>query len=79
MGKEGVATTLQFGKFVLQHEAFISGNFDTHFVQHYFTPDKLQQADEAEIAAELALKLYLEHKNQLVVAPSVVSDWFQKR
>jgi acetyl-CoA carboxylase biotin carboxylase subunit len=76
---EGVATTLQFGKFVLQHEAFITGNFDTHFVNHYFTPDKLQQADEADVAAQLALHLYLEHKNQLVVSPVGVSDWFQKR
>jgi acetyl-CoA carboxylase biotin carboxylase subunit len=76
---EGVATTLQFGKFVLEHEAFISGKFDTHFIQHYFTPDKLQKADEVEIAAQLALNLYLAHKNQLVVNSIGVSDWFQKR
>jgi len=33
----GVKTTLDFGKFVLKHEAFISGNFDTNFVKHYFS------------------------------------------
>jgi pyruvate carboxylase subunit A len=76
---EGVATTLQFGKFVLEHEAFISGKFDTHFIQHYFTPDKLQKEDEVEIAAQLALNLYLAHKNQLEISPVGVSDWFQKR
>ena len=32
---EGVATTLAFGKFVMQHEAFRSGEFDTGFVIHY--------------------------------------------
>jgi acetyl/propionyl-CoA carboxylase alpha subunit len=28
---EGVQTTLPFRKFVCEHEAFRSGNFDTHF------------------------------------------------
>ena len=32
----GVKTTLDFGKFVLKHQAFISGQFDTNFVKHYF-------------------------------------------
>ena len=72
---EGVATTLSFGKFVLQHQAFISGNFDTHFVKHYFTPDKLQKQDEAQVASILALKLYLEHKRQLVVTNSTTTNW----
>ena len=76
---EGVATTLPFGKFVLQHEAFITGQFDTHFVKHYFTPDKLNNADEAEIAAILAVKLFLTHKKQLVVPKVANSEWYQKR
>ncbi|WP_299524345.1 acetyl-CoA carboxylase biotin carboxylase subunit [uncultured Lutibacter sp.] len=59
---EGVKTTLPFGKFVCQHEAFTSGNFDTHFVKNYYTPEKLQAGlnEEAEIAALVALKLYFE-------------------
>lgn len=32
----GVKTTLDFGKFVMKHPAFRSGNFDTNFVKHYF-------------------------------------------
>lgn len=36
---EGVSTTLPFGKFVFQHEAFRSGNFDTHFVKKYYSPE----------------------------------------
>jgi propionyl-CoA carboxylase alpha chain len=32
----GLHTTLDFGKYVLKHEAFKSGNFDTNFVKHYF-------------------------------------------
>jgi acetyl/propionyl-CoA carboxylase alpha subunit len=38
---EGVATTLPFGKFVMQHEAFRSGDFDTGFVKKY-NPEQLK-------------------------------------
>ncbi|MDN3705533.1 acetyl-CoA carboxylase biotin carboxylase subunit [Myroides ceti] len=58
---EGVSTTLPFGKFVFEHEAFVSGNFDTNFVKKYYSADiiKEHQAKEAEIAALIALKQYL--------------------
>jgi acetyl-CoA carboxylase biotin carboxylase subunit len=64
---EGVATTLPFGKFVFEHPAFISGQFDTHFVNKHFHPEHLQahKADEAEIAAFIALDIYLHHRRQL--------------
>ena len=66
---EGAKTTLPFGKFVCQHEAFISGNFDTHFVKNYYTPVKLQAGleEEAKIAALVALKIYLEDQKKLRV------------
>jgi propionyl-CoA carboxylase alpha chain len=59
---EGVQTTLPFGKFVFEHEAFRSGNFDTHFVKNYYSAEMLksQIAQEAEIAAKVALKQYFE-------------------
>ena len=44
----GIQTTLAFGKFVMQHEAFVSGNFDTHFVNKYFLPEYLMQENEEE-------------------------------
>ena len=37
----GLKTTLDFGKYVLKHEAFRSGNFDTNFVKHYFEDPKI--------------------------------------
>lgn len=66
---EGVKTTLPFGKFVFEHQAFQSGKFDTHFVKNYYSIDKLKdQIDkEAEIAAILGLKLYLEDQKILRV------------
>ena len=59
---EGVQTTLPFGKFVFQHEAFRSGKFDTNFVKKYYSPEVLndQKAQEAEIAAKIALKQYFQ-------------------
>ncbi|MGQ7944833.1 acetyl-CoA carboxylase biotin carboxylase subunit [Flavobacterium sp. WC2509] len=59
---EGVQTTLPFGKFVFEHEAFRSGKFDTHFVKKYYSPEilKEQAGKEAEIAALIALKQYFE-------------------
>ena len=64
---EGVSTTLPFGKFVFEHEAFRSGNFDTHFVKKYYSAEKLESKtkEEAEIAALVALKQYLEDRQQL--------------
>ncbi|AOM77527.1 acetyl-CoA carboxylase biotin carboxylase subunit [Pedobacter steynii] len=56
----GIKTTLGFGKFVMQHEAFRSGDFNTHFVSKYFSPDRLKETDgqEAMIAAVVAAMSY---------------------
>jgi len=56
----GLETTLGFCKFVMEHEAFRSGNFDTRFVQNYFTPSSLQSGnheDEEIIAAALSTQI----------------------
>lgn len=56
----GVQTTLAFCRFVMLHEAFTSGNFDTHFVKHYFTPEVLKrEANQEEIEVAAALVAYL--------------------
>lgn len=60
----GIETTLQFCKFVLKHEAFVSGKFDTRFIGLYYTPEKLEEpadSDEEIIAAILTNHL-LTHK-----------------
>ncbi len=61
---EGVSTTLPFGKFVMEHEAFRSGDFDTGFVKAFYDADKLKSAleTEANIAALIALRQYVEDK-----------------
>ncbi len=47
----GVATTLDFCTFTLDHEAFVSGKFDTNFVKDHFTPEVLKQSNTDEEAA----------------------------
>jgi acetyl-CoA carboxylase biotin carboxylase subunit len=69
---KGVQTTLPFGKFVCEHPAFVSGNFDTHFVKKYFQPEMLlaEQEKRAQMAAQLALKAFLEDQKILRVNQS---------
>lgn len=73
----GVATTLPFGRFVMDHPAFLSAQFDTNFVKTYFTPELLreQEAEAAEVAAQMALHLYLQQKKQLKTIPSTETNW----
>lgn len=66
----GVQTTLSFCKFALQHDSFVSGNFDTNFVKNYYTPDILKENTEEEevLAALMAAKLFESIKNDTQVA-----------
>ena len=58
----GVYTTLDFGRFAINHEAFRSGQFDTHFVDAHFTSASLERSSDlsdveiAQLAAGLAGK-----------------------
>ncbi|MGM9511855.1 acetyl-CoA carboxylase biotin carboxylase subunit [Larkinella sp. GY13] len=82
----GVQTTLPFCRFVMLHDAFRSGQFDTHFVNHYFTPDKLTpetSLEETQLAGVLAAWLF--QNRQVKTAPEVVvtdakkSKWKERR
>ncbi|WP_316750598.1 acetyl-CoA carboxylase biotin carboxylase subunit [Pedobacter gandavensis] len=79
----GIKTTLGFGKFVMQHEAFKSGDFNTHFVSRYFNPERVKPADENEalMAAVMAAITY-KKKSVAVLADSSeqqVSNWKRNR
>jgi propionyl-CoA carboxylase alpha chain len=64
---KGVQTTLPFGKFVFEHEAFRSGNFNTHFVKNYYSVDKMKAKtdEEAKLAAIIAVKQYIKDQEKL--------------
>ena len=57
---EGIATTLPFGRFTVDHPAFISGDFDTGFVKQHYSPEAIQhqQAAEEEVAALVGVALF---------------------
>ncbi|MBK5285342.1 MAG: acetyl-CoA carboxylase biotin carboxylase subunit [Bacteroidia bacterium] len=80
----GVETTLSFCHFVMEHPAFTTGKFDTHFVSKYFTPEKNPESneDEAEIAAvATALMMNVNKVNNLKNNSSSdsVSKWKNRR
>jgi propionyl-CoA carboxylase alpha chain len=82
----GLQTTLDFCRFVLEHPAFRSGQFDTGFVAQHFSPDQLQTPltpDETEAAALAALHFLAHHSTPehppIVAARPAQSAWVQRR
>jgi acetyl-CoA carboxylase biotin carboxylase subunit len=79
----GIETTLPFGKFVMQHDAFTSGKFDTHFVKKYFHSENLieEKEEEAFIAAIIAAQLMQQKPQQGNSATAVKSEstWKKNR
>ncbi|GAA4297664.1 acetyl-CoA carboxylase biotin carboxylase subunit [Nibribacter koreensis] len=87
----GIETTLPFGKFVMEHEAFRSGNFDTKFINRYFTDPSVLKSksnpEEEEIAAVLAAIFSGQAKTGQTAtateasaqASSGMSDWRKNR
>lgn len=83
----GIETTLSFGEFVLTHEAFLSGNFDTHFIQKFFNPEELKKIDvtdeELSVLASAAISFFLQNKSENISAVSATnladSQWYNSR
>ncbi len=64
----GIQTTLDFCRFALRHEAFVSGRFDTKFVELHFSPEKLEPVftpEEGELLAALAVEFFQKEDNRL--------------
>lgn len=78
----GIQTTLAFGKFVMKHEAFVSGKFDTHFVSKYFLPEYLFDGNEEEaMIAALIGSVFMQRQDNLSTAETVpdLSPWNKNR
>jgi len=79
----GVETTLDFCKFVLKHEAFVSGKFDTGFIGKYFKPEMLKgntiHSDIAAMAANLIFDQAKPKQAVLTDTPVKKSKWKQNR
>lgn len=81
----GVTTTLNFCRFALEHEAFRSGKFDTHFVKNHFNIAQLEQKlnnEESEAAALFMQWLKNNYKTASSATPSeehISSTWQKNR
>jgi acetyl/propionyl-CoA carboxylase alpha subunit len=73
----GLSTTLPFGRFVMEHEAFTSGQFDTHFVKHYYTPEAIleQQHRHAREVALVALRVWKEEQQLCKPVQQASTSW----
>lgn len=60
---KGVKNTLAFGSYVMNHEAFVSGNFDTGFVKDHFKPEDLNKECEEEIKVAALLARHIFHSS----------------
>ncbi len=71
----GVKTTLPFCEFVLQHEAFRTGNFTTKFVEQYFTPEVLDVEHDPEVIdVALTVSAFLDQARDQRLMPQVPSN-----
>ncbi len=69
----GMATTIPFCHFAMEHEGFRQGDFTTHFVDEEFDPDALHLDDpERNELAALAATLYY-RRTQEEDAPTIAS------
>jgi propionyl-CoA carboxylase alpha chain len=78
----GPITTLGFGRFVMMHEAFRSGNFDTHFVKNHFSIEKYDASylEEEKMGVIFASQYFDKLKNvELVTQINLESNWKRNR
>jgi propionyl-CoA carboxylase alpha chain len=77
----GVETTLDFCQFVLAHEQFKSGKFNTNFVKEFFTAESLTPPvtqELEEVAAVVAAVTLQQKENELIEAADAhppLSPW----
>jgi len=82
----GIQTTLDFCRFALVHEAFQSGDFDTKFVERYFTPELLEPSfteEEKVLLAALAVEFFDEEDRKIhpkeALSATPTTQWTNRR
>ena len=82
----GIQTTLPFGRFVMQNEAFRKGTYSTDFVNNHFKPEFLtndSSEDENILASILAAKVFSEKETKKLISNNnhsgSQSGWKQNR
>ena len=79
----GIQTTLGFGRFVMTHDVFKSGQFDTHFVSKYFHADSLKTETEDEAFVAALAAVFAQKTNTITSNPAEqtasASSWRKNR
>ncbi len=79
----GIETTLSFGTFAMKHEAFVSGKFDTKFIDNYFKPELLKPETQFDEVTALAAStvFYAQGKSSTTIHEhsSTESNWKKNR
>lgn len=75
----GIPTTLNFGRFVMQHPKFIEGDFDTNFISSYYTKEGIKKQDQSllEAAAIFTFLEFNEQKKPTIASHS--SNWKNRK
>ena len=75
----GIPTTLDFGRFVMQHPKFIEGDFDTNFISSYYTKEVIKKQDQSllEAAAIFTFLEFNEQKKPTIASHS--SNWKNRK
>lgn len=65
---EGIDTTLAFGRFVMDHEEFKSGNYTTNFINKYFDKQSIHNyfSLASEAGAYLVAQMFTKEKSKVV-------------
>lgn len=79
----GIKTTMSFCKFAINHEAFVSGDFDTNFVKYFFKDPSILDVNDSETlhVASIMSNYFIAQENPSAdYTPSGDStDWFKNR
>ena len=80
----GIQTTLPFGEFVMNHKAFIDGDFNTHFIQDHFDAERdLTGPDEISDELAVAAATFFEGSEKVSQAKSSKdesnNEWYANR
>lgn len=77
---KGIPTTLNFGRFVMNHPKFKEGDFDTNFIHHYYTPDNRKKQDQKILeAASLFTYLEFNEHKMTVIAKNKSNHWKKRK
>lgn len=49
----GCKTTIPFCQFVMDHQSFLEADYDTHFIQNYYSPEKLREYGNRMCASDV--------------------------